>query len=199
MRLIRVAVGVLICLMLGCDRAPVTSATTAPASAPSADHAITASATTQPQSSYMIIDQQRVEFPPAKLALRTKGGQVLALLYSDDPPNAIDDTYTGNSFYIEMVLDITDAAQIATARWTFRAPDSERADTSTGIYLDGRKRHLQPLDVSVEFEGGSSPIKVWLSGRFLMFDSAQDPSVPGKMMPIRAELDAELFVKDSNR
>lgn len=187
-----------ICLIVGCEKRSVTSATTAPATAPVAD-ALPVAATTQPQTAYMLIGGRRVEFPPAKLALRNNGGQVLALLYSDDPPHAIEDSYTGNSFYLEMILDVPDAAHLAGARWTFKAPDSERADTDSGVYLNGRKKHLQAFDVVVEIDGSSSPVRVWLSGQFRQFESGQDPTVPGQIVGVSAELSAELSLKHSPR
>jgi hypothetical protein len=184
-------------LMVGCERRSVTSTTTAPATEPSDAQAASATqpASSQPRACRMLVDQQRVEFPPAKVALRARGGQVLALLYSDDPPNAIDDDYTGNSFYLEMILDIQDVSQLGTARWMYKAPNSERAETTNGIYLDGRKRQLQPSDILVEFEGTQSPVKVWLRGQFLLFDSTHDPTMPGQIVPVSAELEAELVLR----
>jgi hypothetical protein len=180
-------------LMLGCDRGPVTTAdNAAPATAPVI---LPASApATQPRASHMLINGQRVEFPPAKLVVKTRGEAAHALLYSDDPPNAIDEKYTGNSFYLEMRFELTDAAPLSTVRWEFKAPDSDRAETVSGIYLDGRKRHLQPFDVVVEFEDGP-PTKALVRGQFLMFDADADAGTPGQLIPVVAELQPELTMK----
>jgi hypothetical protein len=147
----------------------------------------------------MLIDKQRIEFPPARLAMRTRDGEALVLLHSDDPPDAIDDDYMGNSYYIEMTLDVPESVELSAARWAFKAPTSERIDTDNGIYLDGRKRHLQPFDVTVEFDGQASPVKVWLSGQFLEFDASEGRTVPGRIVAVTAELDAELLVKQGRR
>lgn len=147
----------------------------------------------------MLIDGRRVEFPPAKLAVRTRGGQVLAVLYSDDPPEAIHDSYTGNSFYIEMLLDIADPNELATAHWSFKAPSSDRTDTVTGIYLDGRKRQLQPSDVVVQFDGSTTPLTVVLRGTFLLFEASQDHTIPGRLVPVAGDLEANVTIKGASR
>lgn len=184
--------------IVGCERDSVTS-TPAPATSPADPPAATGAATEaiEPRVAVLMINGQRVEFPPAKLALRAKGGQVLALLYSDDPPSALEDSYRGNSFYLEMVLDISEVDQLDLARWDFNAPNSDRADTVTGIWLDGRAQHLQPSDVGVEFGKNDAVVKVWLGGSFLLFEAGQEPTIPGRIVPVTAELDAEILVKTS--
>jgi hypothetical protein len=142
----------------------------------------------------MLIDQRRFEFPPAMLRIRDRGDSLAAVLYSDDPKQAIDDNYTGNSFYFDMALDIADPRELATARWHFTAPNSERAETVSGIFLQGRRQHLQASDVTIEFDGVESPVKVFIAGTFLLF-SADDDSQPPRVIPVAAELRAGLSVK----
>lgn len=188
---------VILCIalsILGCDRGPVASST-APArdeQTPAQGIAATAPATTRPAG--MLIDQRRIEFPPAMLRLRDRGDSLTAILYSDDPKDAIDDNYTGNSFYFDMALDISDPRELAAARWHFKASSSERAETVSGIFLGGRKQHLQASDVTVEFSGADSPVTVFLAGTFLLFD-ADDESQPPRVIPVTAELSAGLIVK----
>ena len=194
---------VLLYFIVGCDR---TSVANAPTSAPATESAaaITASAhpttdpaATQPREAVMTVDGRRVAFPPAKLLLKTKSGQVHATLYSDDPPAAIRDDYAGNSYYLEMPLEIESPEQLAETKWVFKAPTSERSDTVSGIYLDGRKKHLQPFDVVAEFDQISGqPVKVYLTGQFLLFGAEDDPTVPGQIVVVSAELDAEVVRKN---
>jgi hypothetical protein len=190
--------GLIVCTILGCEResvtlapAPATQPATRPATPPAeAEH-------DAPSVATFLINGQLIEFPPARLALRARGGQVLALLYSDDPPEALGDDYRGNSFYLEMTLDVPEIAQIGQARWEFTAPNSERADTVAGIWLDGRRQHLQPFDVAVEFEPDGPIIKTWVRGHFLLFQAGQDSTLPGQIIPVSAELHAQPVTKAS--
>ena len=193
---------VLLCLIVGCERTPVT---TAPATAPTNDSAAAAGATsrpttdpaaTQPRESVMTVDGRRVAFPPAKLVLKAKSGHVHATLHSDDPPAAIREDYAGNSYYLEMPLDIDAAEQLAETKWVYKAPSSERSDTVSGIYLDGRQKHLQPFDVVAEFERGpGAAVKIYLTGQFLLFGAEDDPTVPGQIVVVSAELEAAVARK----
>jgi len=144
----------------------------------------------------ILVDRQRLQFPAAKLILRDRGDSLHALLYSDDPPEALTEAYRGNSFYIEMVLEASPEMQnVTTSRWVYKAPTSDRSDTVSGIYLDGQRQHLQPFDVVVEMEHQGSPARVWVSGDFLLYDAAAAPNMPGQMIPVMAELDADLTVR----
>ena len=192
----------LTCLIVGCERSPV--ATSNSSTAPANDATLVAQVTTQPATTpastqpgaaTMLIDGGIVQFPPAKLVLKTRGG-VHALLFSDDPPNAIRDDYAGNSFYFDMPLEIDGPDQLATTKWIFKAPTSERSDTVSGIYLDGRKKHLQPFDVVVEFDHEPGrPVRVYLSGQFLLFGAEDMPTSPGQLLVVSAELDASVAPK----
>ena len=146
----------------------------------------------------MLIDGRRTEFPPAELRVRQRGDDLALLLYSNDPKNAIDDRYTGNSFYFDMLIESTDASDLPTARWTFKATNSERLDTVSGIFLQGRKFHLQPSDVQIEFDqpadGNDSHVTAMVSGMFLMFDPA-DETLPPRLIAVKVQLPAELILK----
>jgi hypothetical protein len=177
-------------LLAGCDRAKVASSTTAPSRAPTA--AASAPATRPAEAVVMLIDGQRTEFPPAKLRVKDRGDTLAAMLYSDDPQSALGDgKYAGNGFYFDMTLDVTDAKDLGSARWNFKAPSSEHMETVSGIFLEGRKYHLQPFDVTVEFDGNTSPVTVTLRGQFLMFDP-QDETLPPRIVPAGGEFRAEM-------
>jgi hypothetical protein len=132
------------------------------------------SADTQPAESFMTIDGKVYSFPRAMLRLRQSGSGVSALLYTDDPPAALLDNYTGNSYYLQMNLDIPDAARIGSAKWLFKAPSSERVDSPDGIFLSGHKIELQPLDVQVRFDGTEPVVTISLVGRFLLLNSVHE-------------------------
>jgi len=172
----------------GCERRKAAAPTTQIVSekAPVAS----AEATSQP-TSYILIDQQPYEFPPARIIFKTKDDQVTAVLFSDDPPAAIKENYPGNSFYLEMTPQLADDGTLAGATWDFKAPSSDRVDTVSGIYLRGRKQHLQPFDVHVVFGGAISPVPISISGSFLQFDS-NDEQIPGKFVTVHAELSAQV-------
>jgi hypothetical protein len=180
----------------GCDRGSTTSAP-APATQPAqvVSNTSISPATTQVVPSYIWLEDRRLEFPPAKVILRSKDDRLIALLFSDDPPNAIDDNYTGNSFYLELNdLECPEAGKLTGALWSFKAPNSERAESVNGIFLQGRRTHLQPFDVRIQFEGADSPVIVRLAGTFLQFDS-EAPQTPGKLVAVRAELPADVKAK----
>jgi hypothetical protein len=112
-------------------------------------------------------------FPPALLRLSSENGKVEAYLYSNDPPAAIDlSTYTGNMFYFNMPLDITDTASIGTAVWRHKVEMSAKdlVDSPDGIFLNGQKRHLYPVEVVANFSGTAPHITVELKGWFLLYD-----------------------------
>ncbi|HEY7088881.1 MAG TPA: hypothetical protein VH518_12380, partial [Tepidisphaeraceae bacterium] len=186
------------------ERRPTTSSTAPaqPVAAAPASSGPKAAATTQSFPPALIwIDKQPFEFPSARLVLRNKNDQVLALLFSDDPPNAIEDSYRGNSYYLEMAgLEIPpETSSLAGASWTYKAPNSEREESVAGIFLEGRRRQLQPFDVRVSFDGAVSPVTVRINGTFLMFDSDNlDEKAPGKLVDVHAELMAEVRTKGAS-
>jgi hypothetical protein len=175
---------------IGCDELepavktqPAPPAIPAPATAPA-----TAPAATQPASSLMNINGHMTIFPAARLRLDSDGQHVVALLYSDDPRDALKDNYTGNSFYLRMVLDIDEPAKLADAQWTYTAPSSsEREDSPYGIFLGGRKIALQPFDVRGMFKVNDEGTMVLVSGQFQILDDTPGRG-PAQVLPIAAEL-----------
>src|SRR5438132_3448936 len=155
--------------LIGCDRsspapssatpppaatAPVAPASNAvPAVITTAPATTTAAATSQPAQSVVNINDRGTLFPPARLRLESDGQHLVALLFTDDPKDALKDSYTGNSFYLRMELDVEKPEQLAEATWHFTAPSSgDREDSPYGIYLGGRKIQLQPFDVRGAFK-----------------------------------------------
>ncbi|HEY8666904.1 MAG TPA: hypothetical protein VIL86_09575 [Tepidisphaeraceae bacterium] len=170
----------------GCDRhkqAAVPTTAPAPATAPASRPSEALGAT------YIAIDHQTIEFPPAQLKLE-KGAQLTALLFSEDPPGPADpaaDDKAANSFYLQMPLDITDAAQLSQTTYAYKAASREREDSPNGIFLDHSKKQLQPLMINVQFTPKADVLEITLTGSFLEFDT-QDPAIPSKEVLVKATL-----------
>ena len=175
-----------VCLLAtsGCDKphAQVSVAPPPPATAPAPQVALPPAAATQaaeaadntPDGCIMMINQQPVQFPPARLRIKSTDGKVTALLYSDDPKDALNNNYTGNGFYFSLSLDVADA-QFDHATWIHQSETSERTDTPFGIFLDGHRRQLQPLDVKIRLlPAASGGMKVEMAGTFLSVDPRDD-------------------------
>lgn len=189
---------------ISCDRepaspkAPTASATIdvkAPATLPS--HA---SPSTQPaqlaSGAVIMIDQRNYDFPAARLRVSEVDGQVVALLHSDDPRDAIDEKYAGNSFYLQMDLDVPAAADFSRTEWRFAASTSEPSQSPYGIFLEGHRYQLQPVDLKVSFERTTpATTTVWMSGRMLLIDIRDSASAP-RMVSLAARLPAKTILKD---
>jgi len=195
---------VLVLLLLfagcGCDRAQPAAVPSSSAGAPATPPAAVAAATTtaaapasQPASSLININDRMVVFPAARLRLESDGQHVVAMLFSDDPKDALKDYYTGNSIYLRMELDIDDAEKLAEARWHYTAPSSgDREDSPYGIYLGGKKVQLQPFDVRGAFkvdEGGNTAVLI--SGQFQVVDDTPSKGPP-QLVPVAANLPARV-------
>jgi hypothetical protein len=191
-------------LVAGCDRkgaAPTaapsaakrqaTSQPTAPTDDGDTSVASAASVpTTQPRS-VILIDQKRYEFPAAILQIRQKGERLSALLLSDDPKDAIDENYHGNSFFLHMPVDAADIKDLTSTAWHYVAPSSERSDTPDGIYLDGNRRQLEPSNITVRFQGDKPAMEIDLSGTFLMYDTRDENAAP-KVANVNGHLVAQV-------
>jgi hypothetical protein len=197
-----IAIGIVGLIGAGCDQAKVQSTVgpspTAQAPAPVVHVALIPPPTTEPveaadnapPSCVMMINQQPVEFPQALLRFKKSGDQVTALLYSDDPKDALENIYSGNGFYFQLALDVP-AVQFNRATWSHSSESSERVDTPFGIFLDGHRRQLQPLDVRIRIlHAISGGFKVQMAGTFLSVDP-QDSLAPTQVVNVTAWLLAQ--------
>ena len=170
------ALGLSVATVAGCSRsqtagptsqptgnAQVSSATIPPAAPPTTAPIVRTPAT-------ILIDQKPLPFPPAVLQIRNRDGQLMAVLMSDDPKEAINEDYHGNSFYLEMPLEITDEKDLADYVYRYDSPSSDRTDSPNGIFLDGNRQQLQPATMQVKFQGDENSMQILLSGQFLQFD-----------------------------
>src|SRR6478609_2753396 len=96
------------------------------------------------------------DFPRARLRLTKDGEKYAAVLYSDDPKTAINPDYSGNSFYLQMTLDIDDPQKLSGADWQFISDSSEQREPGDGLFLDGNRVHLQPSETGATFSNANS-------------------------------------------
>jgi hypothetical protein len=177
--------------LLGCGKHSDSSATS-DANPPTAPTIVannpTSAPSTQPSAS-LDIDGKPVAFPPAKLVITKKAGGLEAILCSDDPPNAIEPSYNGNSFMIEMKLDVDDPAELPTAVWEYKTEKQSPRDSTTGIFLSGARRQMQPSDVRITFEKQGDRVVATVGGKFLLFE-AHDIAAPVQVVDVKGKLDA---------
>ena len=154
-----------------------------------------------PLPAAMHVDGRPVQFAPAVLHLTAGDGGTKAVLYSDDPDDAMRPGWSGNSFYFEMFFDGKDVAQVlgesgladwqgaggpAVAEWVFRFPESERRDTDNGLFLAGDTIRLQPADGAVQIDPAGARLNVRVEGLFRRFEGQTDRI--GREVPVRAVL-----------
>gem|GEM_PF-1504492 len=148
-----------------------------------AQSGVAASPTTAPTASALTIGRSQQWFPPACLRLSTKDGKVIARLYSDDPREVLTGKATVNSYDLVMVLpDISDPADIAKATWVSHSASMDKQDTPYGIFLNNQEDILQPLDVTVRFQGRAPKVKVLLQGSFGLFHMADKTPHPAPVL-----------------
>ena len=77
-----------------------------PATRPTTTPADEAAEDGTPVPVYISIDGDPYEFPPARLWLKRTGNRVRARLLSDDPPEALERDWSGDSFFFEMDMEL---------------------------------------------------------------------------------------------
>jgi hypothetical protein len=176
-------------LHIGCDSGtpsavkpvPTTAPTTAPSTTqPSASaDAPTLAPATQPATSELMINGQLYKFPVAKLRAEKFADHAVARLYTDDPKAALDDDYKGNRYDLQMSFDnVHEPQQVCMASWQYKAASHEYVNAPYGIFLEGMRYQLQPLDASARFLGTMLMVQIDLEGQFLLFDNSDKSAVP---------------------
>lgn len=172
-----------ICLIVGCDR-PTAEVAGSPATAQATPkHSAPASL---PTAIFLEIDGKQYPFPPVSLIFHAEDGKQLVEMVTNDPPEAGQEDYEGNSMFLSMLMDASADESLAGARWDYQASNTELNETGIGIFLHGEHKALQPYDVLAELKNGDSPITVSITGTFLLFDE-QDEKSPPRKVEIRAE------------
>lgn len=180
--------------VVGCERkpdgSPAASATAPPTETPTT---LPATLPARPPS-FIAIEQQPFEFPPARLSLQVRDGKVMALLFSDDPRDAINRNYLGHSYYLPMTLDIGSVDELPDAVWSCRVSAADQSDSNAGIFLEGDRVHLVPTDVQVNFEPlDDRETVVIVRGGFRWKDD--DRTAPPRVVNVSARLAAEVKVR----
>jgi hypothetical protein len=182
-------------VLAGCDDRP--TASNPVAHKPSPDPEQTATTRSAGPPVVLIVDEQPREFPPARLVVESRNGKTVALLMSDDPKEAIDDDYTGNSYYLEVRFD-EEIDSLRDRVWQHQATSSDRADSPDGIFLEGNRKQLQPFDVKVHFEHGKSEgggDVAWISGTFTLFEEAPADGSrppPPRLVPVTGRVPVKI-------
>lgn len=181
-----IGIGVVgLALVAGCDdatqRSQVPATQPAVASAtihPSADQpAVVAAYPTRPPA-VISIDGRQIAFPAARLAVVSHSGGLTLRLCSDDPPDAIDPGYAGNSFILDMRLPIDRTTDIPASSWDHKPSDAD--DSVSGIFVHGYRDGLRPYDVHVSFQKVDDQMLAYIDGTFLR-DSANPAAPPDRV------------------
>jgi hypothetical protein len=124
-------------------------------------------------------------FPQARLRLVSHGDEpVSAMLFSDDPKEAINKDWAGDRYYFQMPLQqITDLSHLDGAEWGVMASTSaaDREETGNGLFLHGDRYHLEPINIDVHFDGTPGKpggVQIRMAGQFLQYDSMNPSAQP---------------------
>jgi hypothetical protein len=192
--------------LAGCDKGPAQTAT--PTTVPSTP--IMQMPQTQPVTVWVLdatqpvtdvsaaaisIGQKEFWFPQAVLRLESSRGRVNARLSSDDPPEAIQDNYHGNSFDLIMSLPISEAGQIDQATWNYATAATPQDESPHGIFLDGQRRRLHPENASATFQRDGDKVVVLLNGWFLMYDTTGMERAAPMRVFVQGRLEATVAAK----
>jgi hypothetical protein len=192
--------------LVGCDSRDATVVKPNPAPAPTTAPATiqpeqttaapTTAPATQPAVSELFIDGRMYKFPICKIRASKSGDHVIARLYTDDPKAALEDDYKGNRYDLQMHLDdITDPQQVYMSVWQFKAQSHEYVNSPYGIFLEGMRYQLQPLNATARFLGTMMMVHIDLEGQFLVFDDADKTGAP-RTVYVKGSLLAPIEYKD---
>ena len=160
----------------------------------------------EPLPAVMTMGGEVIEFPPAVLHLLPATGadgaaETKAVFYSDDPEEALRPGWAGDSFYFEMRFAgdpsavLTPAPDGSMPLWQVYAPDSSRRDTPNGLFLDGDRVTLQPVDAAVAIDPrrdeGDTAVEV--DGLFRRFRGGDEH---GEVIRVRARVYPAVQVRE---
>lgn len=131
-----------------------------------------------------------VQFPRARLRLSGKGeDRMVAMLYSDDPKEAINKGWQGDRYYFRMPLRVGSVDQLDDAPYRMAVPFEGQDETSNGVFRMGDRYHMEPIDLSVVFEPQGNQVKISLGGLFKQYDTT-DVSAEPKWFHVQGILQA---------
>ena len=144
------------------------------------------------------IENIPVRFPGARLHLTAKEGEpVRAMLFSDDPKEAISRDWAGDRYYFDVKLNTDSLEQVDGARWvkTSSAAAEDRDESGNGVFLKGDRVQLDPANVIVIVDGKLPQVQVTVSGEFLQYD-ANSPASPPQRVVVQGVLMPRVVTKD---
>ncbi len=179
--------------LTGCDRDP--PAPPSPATTQSVSTLPPATQPAEPEKTVFHITRPDLPettavFPAAKLVLKEIDGKTQASLFSIDPPEALRDGYTGNTFFLEMTFDAP-LAEVSGQEFVYLNSQNDRPDDDTGIFLSGRSIMLQPLEAAVRIEEIDGVWRASIAGTFQQFEQTV-PHAPTAVVRLRATMTPEV-------
>lgn len=194
LKLLAIAAGI-----AGCNRQPANAPATAPASAPAETHARVIESTTAPAGPVAIwISQHRYEFPPVTMYLQNMGDEVAADLVSNDPPEAANDDYGGNSLFLQLLMVPGEAGSLDGSQWKVQPPNEDDGHSTGGIFLHGEHKILQPKEVSFSFAGTGKTVTIVLNGTFEMLDETNSNSAE-EPLAVMAEIPVQVKIRQAGK
>lgn len=146
----------------------------------------TEDADTGPSNAFGVAHQ----FGPARLHVSGKPDEPgTALLFSDDPKEAINKDWVGDRYYFSMALQqpLGEDKQLDGQEWRWTASLADKEETGNGIFLHGDQYHLEPVQALVHFEGLAPHLLVKIAGEFLQYDTT-NPNAPPKRCQVTGVL-----------
>jgi hypothetical protein len=186
-------------ILVACDRAPKRSAplvTTATRTSPPAPPA--PAPATRPSISRLTIDGVAVEFPRARLVIQHRDPELHLLLFSDDPPDALAASYSGNRYFFRLRLDIDDPEQLQTVEFRSVQSSVEWVDSPDGIFLDGDRQTLQPREWRLTFAKNGEFYAMRVDGLFQHYQNRRDEA-DAKPVRVQGVLVAEVEARNKGR
>ncbi len=183
---------------LSCDRAP------APLALPPTTRVarpVTAIPATQPvrnvipENAVFIVSaegypNQQIVFPPARILVSRQEDQIHLTIQSNDPPEAMKDGYTGNSFRFDYLLAAGE--ELIGSSSTLRENQTDEGDDKNGLFLQGGRQIAQPQLVTIKIEGTEESPQIEISGNFQL--TAQSTEAAPQIVVVRARLLPECIV-----
>ncbi|HEX8914522.1 MAG TPA: hypothetical protein VF796_19390, partial [Humisphaera sp.] len=134
---------------------------------------------------------EKVAFPGARLKLTHRGNESLvALLFSNDPKDALKATWQGDRYYFRMPLRVRDPKALDASPYRLRVSRDQTEETTEGVFLAGDRYQLEPIDLSVTFSRRSDVPgmwSIWVGGVFKQRDTS-DVTADPKWYIVKGEL-----------
>jgi len=145
----------------------------------------------------LLVGNKECYFPPALLRLTVADGKVNARLMSNDPREALEPNYQGNSFDLKLpdIASAADWEKTHEGTWIYVSQSSEAQseDSPHGIFLQGQARRLYPRAARFDFVGDASQVAVTIRGTFLMYENtspADQSAAAPQVVSVQGRLNA---------